>query len=116
MIELHEPKDPTLVDLASQYPEALVLEGEIIVQWQLEGDYGWGIVNGTKDIMIREEDYKGFPIIHISPVDVMIQIRTNQRIEALTFAAVGLSILAVQPVIKSIVFQDDLETAKREKG
>lgn len=112
LIELHEPNDPTLVNLAAQYPEALILEGAVTVQWHLEGDYGWTIVNGTKDVIIREEDYTGSPIIHISPVDVMVQIRSNQRIEALTFVAVGLSILAVQPIIKSMFFQD----SKSEKG
>jgi len=106
LIELHEPNDPTLADLASQYPEALILEGEVTVQWHLEGDYGWTIVNGTRDIMVREEDYTGSPIIHISPVDVMIQIKTSRRMEALTFAAVFLSFLAVQPIIKSMFFQD----------
>jgi len=117
LIELHEPNDPTLADLASQYPEALVLEGETTVQWHLEGDYGWSIVNGTKDIIIREEDYKGSPIIHISPVDVMIQIRNNQRMEALTFAVFGLSILAVQPVVKSIAFQNiKSRKSKKERG
>lgn len=114
LIELHEPTDPTLVDLASQYPEALVLEGKTTVQWNLEGDYRWGIVNATKDVMVREEEYKEEqyrPIIHISPVDSLIQIGNNQRMEALTFSVFGLSILAVQPIIKSIAFED-IETRK----
>lgn len=109
LIELHEPTDPTLVDLVSQYPQALVLEGETTVQWHLEGDYRWGIVNATKDVIVQEEEYeKGQyrPIIHILSVDSLIQIRNNQRMEALTFAVFGLSILGVQPIIKSIAFQD----------
>jgi len=106
LIELHEPSDLTLVNLASQHPDVLILEGETTVQWHLEGDYGWGIVNGTRDIIIREEDYTGSPVIHISPVDVMINIRANQRMEALTHSVFGLSILAVQPIIKSIAFHN----------
>lgn len=109
LIELHKPTDPTLAILASKYPQALVLEGETTVQWNLEGDYRWGIVNATKDVTVREEEYKEEqyrPIIHISPVDSLIQTRNNQRMEALTFAVFGLSILGVQPIIKSIVFQD----------
>jgi hypothetical protein len=101
-IVLHEPTDPTLVNLSRENPTALTLEGESTVQWNLEGDYYWGIANGTENVMIKEEFFQGSPIIHISSVDVMTQIKGNQRIEALTYALFGLSILTAQPIIKSI--------------
>lgn len=101
-IILHGPTDPVLLNLSSQNPAALVLEGESTVQWNLEGDYHWGIANGTENVIIKEEYFQGSPIIHISSVDVMTQIRGNQRIEALTYAIFGLSILAAQPIFKSI--------------
>jgi len=95
-----------LIDLALKHPEGLILEGEATVQWHLEGDYRWGIVNGTENIIIREEEYQGSPIIHISPVDCIIEITNSKRMEALTFAVFALSILASYPIIKSIAFQN----------
>lgn len=104
-IILHAPTDQNLTELASEYPAALILEGETVVQWNLEGDYHWGLANVTENIIFKGEFYQGSPIIHISPVDVMTQIQSNHRMEALTFAIFGLSILSAQPIVKSIAEQ-----------
>jgi len=100
-IVLHAPTDPNLTQLAADNPTGLILEGETDVQWNLEGDYHWGLANVTENIIFKGE-FQGSPIIHISSVDVMTQIRSNQRMEALTFAIFGLSILSAQPIIKAI--------------
>jgi len=115
-IVLHEPTDPVLINLSKQYPTALVLEGESTLQWNLEGDYHWGIANGTENVIVKEEFFQGSPIIHISSVDVMTQIKGNQRIEALTYALFGLSILAAQPIIKSIAKEVIAKAKPAEKN
>ena len=101
VITLHEPTDPQLVSLSQENPDGLLLEGETTVQWNLEGDYGWAIINRINDVGVPTYAFNT-PIIHISSVDVMTQIRGNQRIEALTYALFGLSILTAQPILKTI--------------
>lgn len=100
-ITLHEPTDPALISLSRENPNGLILEGETTVQWNLEGDYGWVVANRINDVGVTTEDFSS-SVIHISSVDIMTQIKGNQRIEALTYALFGLSILTAQPILKPI--------------
>jgi hypothetical protein len=100
-ITLHAPVDPKLIVLSQENPGGLILEGETTLQWNLEGDYGWAILTRLHDVNTPSSAY-GASVIHISSVDIMTQIRGNQRIEALTYALFGLSVLTAQPIVKAI--------------